>query len=159
MVNTRIWWSALRSTPHWTSYLVLGDHQRLPGYCVLLYDGKADQLIDLEADQASAFMRDVWVAGRALANVCQQLDPQFRRVNYEILGNTYRHLHAHLHCRYEWEEEPLRSVRYGYTQTCSTNSLKPTNDSNLCASAYEPIFLKRPRPEMQAPRRWLLPTE
>ncbi len=35
-------------------------------------------------------------------------DSGFRRMNYEILGNTYAHLHAHLFPRYEWE--PLEHV-------------------------------------------------
>lgn len=34
---------------------------------------------------------------------CRQLDPDFRRVNLEILGNTDPFLHAHVWPRFEWE--------------------------------------------------------
>jgi diadenosine tetraphosphate (Ap4A) HIT family hydrolase len=39
---------------------------------------------------------------------CKQLDPQFRRVNVEILGNTDPYLHAHVWPRYEWEPAELQ---------------------------------------------------
>jgi diadenosine tetraphosphate (Ap4A) HIT family hydrolase len=43
------------------------------------------------------------VLGRAVATVCSRRDPQFRRVNLEIQGNTDAFLHAHVTPRYEWE--------------------------------------------------------
>ena len=30
-----------------TGWVVIGDHQRLPGYCVLIHDGPADHLTDV----------------------------------------------------------------------------------------------------------------
>ena len=41
--------------------------------------------------------------GRAVATVCRRRDPQFRRVNLEIQGNTDAFLHAHVTPRYTWE--------------------------------------------------------
>lgn len=93
-----------------TGWAVIGDHQFLPGYCVLLHDGDADQLTDLPAHQRTAFLEDMSRLGEAVAAACTDLDPQFRRINYEILGNSYPHLHAHIHPRYVWEPEHLRSA-------------------------------------------------
>jgi hypothetical protein len=45
--------------------------------------------------------------GEAVERVCRRLDPSFRRVNLEILGNTDGFLHAHVWPRYEWEPEGL----------------------------------------------------
>ncbi|MEV7079951.1 hypothetical protein AB0N88_15575 [Streptomyces sp. NPDC093516] len=41
--------------------------------------------------------------------VLRRLDPGFRRVNLEILGNTDAFLHAHVWPRYDWE--PAERVR------------------------------------------------
>ena len=38
---------------------------------------------------------------------CNGLDPSFRRINYEILGNADQYLHAHVFPRYDWEPEEL----------------------------------------------------
>lgn len=45
--------------------------------------------------------------GEAVERVCRQLDPDFRRVNLEILGNTDPFLHAHVWPRFEWEPAEL----------------------------------------------------
>ena len=45
--------------------------------------------------------------GEAIMTACNGLDPSLRRLNYEILGNTDRYLHAHVFPRYEWEDEEL----------------------------------------------------
>ncbi len=45
--------------------------------------------------------------GEAVERACQRLDPDFRRVNLEILGNTDPFLHAHVWPRFEWEPAEL----------------------------------------------------
>ena len=45
--------------------------------------------------------------GEAVERACRHLDPAFRRVNVEILGNTDPYLHAHVWPRYEWEPDGL----------------------------------------------------
>ena len=84
--------------------VVMGDTQHLPGYCILLsnVDG-AEHLSDLALPDRVAFLTDMALVGEAVLRACQAADPQFRRVNYEILGNTVPALHAHIHARYEWE--------------------------------------------------------
>jgi diadenosine tetraphosphate (Ap4A) HIT family hydrolase len=94
-----------------SGWAVMGDTQFLPGYCLLLSDvDGADHLTDLAEDQRVEFLRDMARLGEAMVEACTGLDPSFRRVNYEILGNEYRHLHAHLYPRYAWEPAELLSV-------------------------------------------------
>ena len=85
-------------------FAVIGDNQHLPGYCVLISDRPgADRLTDLEPAQQLLFLEDMAVLGRAVTAVCSRRDPQFRRINLEIQGNTDAFLHAHVTPRYEWE--------------------------------------------------------
>jgi diadenosine tetraphosphate (Ap4A) HIT family hydrolase len=85
-------------------FAVIGDVQHLPGYCVLITDAPGvDQLIDLPPDRQLLFLEDMAILGRAVAEVCARRDPEFRRINLEIQGNTDAFLHAHVTPRYEWE--------------------------------------------------------
>ncbi len=89
-------------------FAVIGDVQHLPGYCVLLVDTPGiDQLTDLSPERQVAFLTDMAVLGRAVSAVCGRRDPQFRRINLEIQGNTDAFLHAHVTPRYEWEPADL----------------------------------------------------
>lgn len=91
-----------------TGWAVLGDTQHLPGYTLLLYAGTADHLTDLPAPERLGFLADMSLLGEAVVAVLREQDPAFERLNYEILGNSWPHLHAHLHPRYAWEPQPWR---------------------------------------------------
>jgi diadenosine tetraphosphate (Ap4A) HIT family hydrolase len=101
-----------------SGYVVFGDTQHLPGYCVLLSDvDDADHLTDLDGAQRTQFLADMALLGDAVFAVCGGRDPAFRRLNYEILGNSLHHLHAHVHARYAWEPAEFRTGpvwRYPY---------------------------------------------
>lgn len=85
-------------------FAVIGDVQFLPGYSVLLVDQPGVQrLSELPRGKRMAFLADMDRLGEAVERACRQADPQFRRVNLEILGNTDGYLHAHVWPRYEWE--------------------------------------------------------
>lgn len=89
-------------------FAVIGDVQFLPGYSVLLVDEPgADRLSDLPRGKRTAFLAGMDLLGEAVERACRRLDPQFRRVNLEILGNTDAFLHAHVWPRYEWEPADL----------------------------------------------------
>ncbi|MEU9735154.1 diadenosine tetraphosphate hydrolase [Streptomyces sp. NPDC048002] len=91
-------------------FAVIGDVQFLPGYSVLLVDRPGvDRLSDLPRDRRLAFLSDMERLGEAVERACARLDPGFRRVNLEILGNTDPFLHAHVWPRYDWEPAELRS--------------------------------------------------
>jgi diadenosine tetraphosphate (Ap4A) HIT family hydrolase len=94
--------TVLARLPH--SFAVIGDTQFLPGYCVLLVDDPSvDRLTDLPKAERVQFLDSMDTLGQAVETACRATDAAFRRMNYEILGNTYPHLHAHLFPRYDWE--------------------------------------------------------
>jgi len=49
-----------------------------------------DQLIDLDPAAQLAFLDDAALLARAVSAVCRRRDPQFRRINIEVQGNTGR---------------------------------------------------------------------
>ncbi|MEU5538364.1 diadenosine tetraphosphate hydrolase [Streptomyces sp. NPDC020362] len=89
-------------------FAVIGDVQFLPGYSVLLADDPAvGRLSDLPKAGRMSFLDGMDRLGEAVERACRRLDPAFRRVNLEILGNTDAFLHAHVWPRYEWEPADL----------------------------------------------------
>jgi diadenosine tetraphosphate (Ap4A) HIT family hydrolase len=85
-----------------TGFAVIGDTQHLPGYSLLLTDDLAvDHLTDLPWPRRRDFLFDLSLIGEAVFAVTRQLGAH--RINYEVLGNTWPHLHGHVHARYEWE--------------------------------------------------------
>jgi diadenosine tetraphosphate (Ap4A) HIT family hydrolase len=92
-----------------SGYAVFGDTQHLPGYSLLLSDvDDADHLNDLTPPQQSDFLADMALLGQAVFSACSGWDPAFRRLNYEILGNSLPRLHAHVHARYASEPAEFR---------------------------------------------------
>lgn len=86
------------------AFAVLGDVQWLPGYCVLLADEPdVPGLENLPIERQTEFLTSMAVLGQAVKSACSALDPQFRRLNFDILGNTDEFLHAHVWPRYSWE--------------------------------------------------------
>ncbi|MFR0359470.1 HIT family protein [Streptomyces sediminimaris] len=91
-----------------SGFAVIGDVQFLPGYSVLLTDQPAVQrLSDLPRARRLGFLSDMDQLAEAVERACRRLDPDFRRVNLEILGNTDPFLHAHVWPRFEWEPADL----------------------------------------------------
>lgn len=86
-----------------SGWLVMGDVQVVPAYCLLLPDPVVFSLNDLEDDARLQFLHDMGAVGDALLEVTDAV-----RINYEILGNTDPALHAHLFPRYA-DEEPERA--------------------------------------------------
>jgi len=70
-------------------FAVIGDVQFLPGYSVLLVDDPdVQRLSELSQAGRRDFLADMDRLGEAVERACRALDPAFRRVNLEILGNT-----------------------------------------------------------------------
>ncbi|AOR36508.1 diadenosine tetraphosphate hydrolase [Streptomyces fodineus] len=89
-------------------FAVIGDVQFLPGYSVLLVDEPGVQrLSELPRAKRLAFLSDMDLLGEAVERACRRMDPAFRRVNLEILGNTDPFLHAHVWPRFEWESAEM----------------------------------------------------
>ncbi|MEU7314264.1 diadenosine tetraphosphate hydrolase [Streptomyces sp. NPDC007083] len=91
-----------------SGFAVIGDVQFLPGYALLLVDDPdVERLSDLPKARRLSFLSDMDRLGEAVERACGRLDPAFRRVNLEILGNTDPFLHVHVWPRYDWEPAHL----------------------------------------------------
>ncbi|MFJ1866418.1 HIT family protein [Streptomyces sp. NPDC088097] len=87
-----------------SGFAVIGDRQFLPGYSLLLVDDPAvSRLSGLPRARRTAYLADLDRLAEAVERACARLDPAFRRVNIEILGNADPYLHAHIWPRYDWE--------------------------------------------------------
>ena len=85
-----------------SGFAVIGDTQHLPGYSLLLTDDlSVDHLSDLPWARRRAFLFDLSLLGEAVMTVGRA--GGVHRVNYEVLGNSWKHLHGHVHPRYEGE--------------------------------------------------------
>ena len=82
-------------------WIVLGDVQFLPGYCLLLADPVVADLNALSPAARGQFLSDMTAVGDALLANTKAV-----RINYEILGNAEPALHAHIFPRYADEAEP-----------------------------------------------------
>lgn len=88
-----------------SGWLVIGDVQPLPGYCLLLADPVVPSLNALSSKQRAAFLHDMGMIGDVLLEVTG-----CARVNYEIWGNSEPALHAHIMPRYVTEAEEKRRL-------------------------------------------------
>ena len=86
-----------------SGWLVIGDVQPLPGYCVLLADPVVESLNALGEAERSQYALDMIRAGDALLAVTGAY-----RINYETLCNAEPALHSHLVPRYTWEPDEQR---------------------------------------------------
>ncbi|MER5994752.1 HIT family protein [Streptomyces viridosporus] len=94
-----------------SGFAVIGDVQFLPGYSVLLVDEPdVQRLSDLPRPKRLSFLSDMERLGEAVERACRRLDPAFRRVNLEILGNTDPFLHVHVWPRFDWEPADVVGV-------------------------------------------------
>ena len=83
-------------------FAVIGDTQHLPGYSLLLIDDlDVDHLSDLSRRRRRDFLFDLSLLGEAVFAATRAGGAH--RINYEILGNSWPHLHGHVHPRYDWE--------------------------------------------------------
>ncbi len=85
-----------------SGFAVIGNTQHLPGYSVLLTeDPSVDHPTDLPWAQRRTFFFDLSLLGEAVLAAGRERG--VHRINYEVLGNSWNHLHGHVHARYTWE--------------------------------------------------------
>ncbi|WP_240801702.1 diadenosine tetraphosphate hydrolase [Streptomyces sp. A1136] len=112
----------------------MGRDRRQPipaGLLLLLYAGRADHLTDLPRGQRARFPLDLSLLGEAVEIACRGPETGLRRLNYEVSGNSWHHLHGLVHPRYDWEPAHLRRGpvwRYGDTRTAPEHSPRPRHD-------------------------------
>lgn len=87
-----------------TGYVVLADYQYYRGYTLFLSKIHVDELHKLK-ELRTLFLEEMAVVAEA---VYKAFSP--RKLNYELLGNTERHLHWHLIPRYENDPSPKMPI-------------------------------------------------
>ena len=88
-----------------SGWVVAGDVQFLPGYCLPLADPVVPSLNDLSKEARGQFLQDMTQVGDAILRATDSF-----RINYEILGNSEPELHAHVFPRYMHEPEERRRM-------------------------------------------------
>ena len=88
-----------------SGWLVVGDVQPLPGYCLLLADPVASSINDLDEAARAAYLLDTARIGDALLAVTDA-----NRINYETWGNSEPALHTHIMPRYASEPAEKRRM-------------------------------------------------
>ena len=96
-----------------SGWVVMGERQVFPGYCLLLPDPVVDQLNALESAARSQFLSDMALIGDAFLASTAAV-----RINYAIFGNLEPALHAHVFPRYA--DEP-QAIRTGHPWTADWN--------------------------------------
>ncbi len=86
-----------------SGWLMIGDVQPLPGYCLLLADPVVASPNDLVEAERVRWSLDVLVAGDALLALTGA-----HRINYETLANAEPSLHTHIIPRYPDEPDDKR---------------------------------------------------
>jgi len=89
-----------------SGWLVMGERQVLPGYCLLLPDPVVPDLNALPADLRGRFLSDMAMTGDVLLALTAAL-----RINYAIFGNVEPALHAHIFPRHAAEPEATRTAQ------------------------------------------------
>jgi diadenosine tetraphosphate (Ap4A) HIT family hydrolase len=96
---------------HRSGWVVIGDVQPLPGYCLLLADPVVPSLNDLAEQERLQYTSDMIKIGDGLLECTSAY-----RVNYETWGNREPALHTHITPRYlaEPDEKRHRPACVGY---------------------------------------------
>lgn len=86
-----------------SGWVIMGDIQPLPGYCLLLSDPVVSDLNFLNDSLRSQYLLDMTRVGDALLSVTNTI-----RINYETYGNLDPALHTHIIPRYKSESDDRR---------------------------------------------------
>jgi diadenosine tetraphosphate (Ap4A) HIT family hydrolase len=89
-----------------SGWVIMGERQVLPGYCLLLPDPVVPHLNALDADARAQFLFDMALVGDVLLAITAAA-----RINYAIYGNVDPALHAHIFPRDSAEPEHTRSAQ------------------------------------------------
>ena len=88
-----------------TGYVVIGDYQTYRGYSLFLSKEHAEELHELDDDFRKRFLEEMSVVAEA---VYRAFNPD--KMNYELLGNTDRHVHWHLFPRRKNDDKAHTAV-------------------------------------------------
>ncbi len=89
-----------------SGWVIMGERQVLPGYCLLLPDPVVPNLNALAPEPRTRFLLDMALIGDALLAITAAV-----RINYAIYGNVDPALHAHIFPRDGAEPEGVRTAQ------------------------------------------------
>jgi len=89
-----------------SGWVVMGERQLFPGYCLLLPDPVVEHLNVLAADGRGQFLADMAQVGDAVLACTGAL-----RINYAMFGNLEPALHAHIIPRHADEPAATRTAQ------------------------------------------------
>ncbi len=117
-----------------SGWAVLGDTQLTPGYTILLSDPVVTDLNALSLEDRVTFLRDMSILGDVLLEVTGAV-----LINYEILGNTDRALHAHVVPRYADEPDEQRRRPIWFADLANAPKFDPERDEELMGRIAQAI--------------------
>jgi len=88
-----------------SGWVVMGDRQAFPGYCLLLPDPVVPHLNALDGAGRAQFLRDMAALGDAVLACTGAV-----RINYALFGNAEPALHAHVIPRRSDESPEIRNT-------------------------------------------------
>lgn len=112
-----------------SGWVVLGDVQFLPGYCLLLPDPVVANLNSLDSAQRKVFLWEMSVVGDVILELTGAT-----RINYEMIGNVEPALHAHIFPRYENEPAELKLKPAWFYDWETARKFDEREDSELMRS-------------------------
>lgn len=107
-----------------TGYVVLGDYQFFKGYTLFLCKQHRQELHELSVDFRK---QHLWEMSQVAEAVYTAFQPT--KLNYELLGNTDRHIHWHIFPRHADDTLPNRTVWNIPREIRNAESEKPTETS------------------------------
>ncbi len=87
-----------------TGYVVLGDYQFYEGYSLFLSKSHVEELHMLK-EKRFEYLKEMAIVAEAVYNVFKPT-----KLNYELLGNTDKHLHWHIFPRYKNDPNPKSPI-------------------------------------------------
>ncbi len=117
-----------------SGWAVLADTQITSGYTILLSDPVALDLNALPLADRVTYLRDMSIIGEALLEATGAA-----LINYEILGNTERALHAHIVPRYASEPDEQRRRPIWLSDMSAAPKFDPERDRELMSKIAQAI--------------------
>ena len=88
-----------------TGFVVLGDYQFYQGYTLFLSKNHKKELHELDQKTKNIYLQEMAIVAEAVYGVFKP-----EKLNYELLGNSDKHLHWHIIPRYLNDPDPTRPI-------------------------------------------------
>lgn len=84
------------------SYLLLGEHQFYPGYCVLVSKSHHREMSDIPSPEREEIFQEMMASSQLIQRAFKP-----KKMNLSSLGNVVEHLHWHFFPRYQEDKDFL----------------------------------------------------